>query len=140
MIGKGRVACPHDKDVRGQSVANPPFGAVENVFVAVPLGFCEHMQGTKDGLEKKQESACSQNPLSNVSKRYRYEWVFKKVNYTFESGGSYAIVGPNGSGKSTLMHVLSAYLSPTKGEVVHYLQQKKMLTNKTLLEQKIYTK
>ncbi|MEM1325554.1 MAG: ABC transporter ATP-binding protein [Bacteroidota bacterium] len=55
--------------------------------------------------------------LSKVSKRYRYEWIFKKINYTFESGQAYAITGPNGSGKSTLMRVLSGYLSATKGQV-----------------------
>lgn len=64
--------------------------------------------------------------LSNVSKRYRYEWVFKKINFTFESGEAYAITGPNGSGKSTLMRVLSAYLSPTKGTIQHYLATRKI--------------
>ncbi|MEL6719216.1 MAG: ABC transporter ATP-binding protein [Bacteroidota bacterium] len=57
--------------------------------------------------------------LSNLSKRYRYEWIFKNINYTFESGKCYAITGANGSGKSTFMRILAAYLSPTKGKVVH---------------------
>lgn len=55
--------------------------------------------------------------LDNISKRYRFEWVFKKIDYTFKSGHRYAITGPNGSGKSTLMRVLSGYLSPTKGSI-----------------------
>jgi ABC-type multidrug transport system ATPase subunit len=55
--------------------------------------------------------------LSKVSKRYRYEWIFKNMDYQFVSGKAYAITGPNGSGKSTLMRVLSGYLSPTKGEI-----------------------
>lgn len=60
--------------------------------------------------------------LSKLSKRYRYEWIFKDLNYTFESGKCYAITGANGSGKSTLMRILSAYLSATKGEIIHQHQ------------------
>jgi len=55
--------------------------------------------------------------LTNVSKRYRYEWIYKKISYTFEKGENYAILGPNGSGKSTLLKVLSGHLSPTKGQI-----------------------
>lgn len=55
--------------------------------------------------------------LSSIGKRYRLEWIFKNVNYVFQSKEAYAIVGPNGSGKSTLMRLLSGYLSPTKGTV-----------------------
>lgn len=56
--------------------------------------------------------------LDNVSKRYRFEWIIKKLSYDFELGNAYAILGPNGSGKSTLMRMLSGYLSPSKGKVV----------------------
>jgi ABC-type multidrug transport system ATPase subunit len=59
--------------------------------------------------------------LENVGKRYRYEWIFKNVNHTFESGVAYAILGPNGVGKSTLMKILSGYLSPSKG-AIHFLE------------------
>ncbi|MEN0048782.1 MAG: ABC transporter ATP-binding protein [Bacteroidota bacterium] len=62
--------------------------------------------------------------LSKLSKRYRYEWIFNNLNYTFESGKCYAITGANGSGKSTLMRILSAYLSPTKGKIIHAYQDK----------------
>ncbi|MCC6724863.1 MAG: ABC transporter ATP-binding protein [Saprospiraceae bacterium] len=54
--------------------------------------------------------------LEQVSKRYRYEWIFKGVDYQFVAGSRTAITGPNGSGKSTLMKVLSGHLSPTKGQ------------------------
>ena len=53
----------------------------------------------------------------NIGKRYRYEWIFRGVNFTFETGKKYAILGPNGSGKSTLLKVISGHLTPSKGNV-----------------------
>jgi len=55
--------------------------------------------------------------LTNVSKRYNYDWIFRHVDYTFESGKHYAITGPNGSGKSTLLKVLSGHLTPSEGTI-----------------------
>ncbi len=59
--------------------------------------------------------------LEQLGKRYRYEWIFKNLNYTFKEGESYAIHGHNGSGKSTLLQILSGYLSPSKGKI-HFIQ------------------
>jgi ABC-type multidrug transport system ATPase subunit len=55
--------------------------------------------------------------IEKISKRYRFDWIFKNVTYTFESGQRYALLGPNGSGKSTLLKVLSGHLSPSKGTI-----------------------
>jgi ABC-2 type transport system ATP-binding protein len=55
--------------------------------------------------------------LDEAGKRYRSEWVFRKVTATFESPHRYAITGPNGAGKSTLMRLLAGHLSPSKGKV-----------------------
>lgn len=55
--------------------------------------------------------------LEHVGKRYRTEWIFRKVNYSFQSPGRYAILGYNGSGKSTLLKVLSGHLTPSKGRI-----------------------
>ncbi len=55
--------------------------------------------------------------LHQVSKRYRYDWIFKGIDFSFRQGGHYALTGPNGSGKSTLMKVLSGHLSPSKGRL-----------------------
>ena len=55
--------------------------------------------------------------LSRIAKRYRYEWIFRDLDYHFQPGGTYAILGPNGSGKSTLMRLLSGHLSPSKGTI-----------------------
>ena len=60
--------------------------------------------------------------LSQIAKRYRYEWIFRNLDYHFQSGETYAILGPNGSGKSTLMRLLSGHLSPSKG-TIHFAQK-----------------
>jgi ABC-type multidrug transport system ATPase subunit len=55
--------------------------------------------------------------LLNVGKRYNREWIFRRFNYTFNSGKSYAITGANGSGKSTLLQVISGALMHNEGTV-----------------------
>ncbi len=55
--------------------------------------------------------------LSNTSKRFNREWIFRKCNYTFHSGKSYAITGPNGSGKSTLLQVIAGATLHNEGNV-----------------------
>lgn len=53
----------------------------------------------------------------NLGKRFNREWIFKKLNYTFEQGAYYAITGPNGSGKSTLMQVLWGQVPQSQGQL-----------------------
>src|ERR1700743_1711819 len=55
--------------------------------------------------------------LQNIGRRFNRDWIFRGVDYTFNSGGSYAILGPNGSGKSTLFQVLNTSLSPSVGTI-----------------------
>ena len=55
--------------------------------------------------------------LSDVAKRYRREWILRKINLDLQEGGRYGIKGPNGSGKSTLLKMLSGHLTPTKGSI-----------------------
>ena len=55
--------------------------------------------------------------LRNLGKRFRFDWIFRNVDYTFQRQKSYALSGPNGSGKSTFLKVLSGHLSPTKGSI-----------------------
>lgn len=63
--------------------------------------------------------------LEDVGKRFRYEWIFRNLSMTFESGKTYALLGSNGSGKSTLMKILSGHLSPSAGKISFYLSEKK---------------
>ncbi len=55
--------------------------------------------------------------LQKLGKRYRFEWVFRGLDYNFLPQSSYALVGHNGSGKSTLLQILSGYLSPSIGKI-----------------------
>lgn len=55
--------------------------------------------------------------LHNTGKRYRYDWIFRRLDYQFSSGNAYAVTGPNGAGKSTLLRVLSGFLTPSEGTV-----------------------
>ena len=66
--------------------------------------------------------------LENISKRYGFEWIFKKINHQFEAGRQYAVVGPNGSGKSTLLKIISGGLVPTSG-IIHYSIKHKRATD-----------
>lgn len=65
--------------------------------------------------------------LENVGRRFNREWIFKKINYTFIKGESYAVLGINGSGKSTLLQVLCGILSPSEGRVTFKNNDEKVI-------------
>jgi ABC-type multidrug transport system ATPase subunit len=69
-----------------------------------------------DNTIKKQSISIR---LTDLSKRFNREWIFKNINYQFNSGQFYAITGPNGSGKSTLMQVLSGLVPPSSGKIMY---------------------
>jgi ABC-type multidrug transport system ATPase subunit len=58
-----------------------------------------------------------------IGKKYRKEWIFRRVNLTLSSGNSYTFVGPNGSGKSTLLQLLAGSLPSTEGELTYTLNE-----------------
>ncbi len=60
--------------------------------------------------------------MSDIGKRYGYEWIFRGINFNFVSGQKYAILGPNGSGKSTLLQIIAGSLSPSVGKIRYCLQ------------------
>ena len=61
-----------------------------------------------------------------IGKKYRKEWIFRRVNLTLTAGSSYTFVGPNGSGKSTLLQLLAGSLPATEGQL-SYAHQNKVL-------------
>jgi len=62
--------------------------------------------------------------LENIGRRFNRDWIFRGVDYTFNSGKIYAILGPNGSGKSTLLHVLNGSLGPSTGKICFFYDEK----------------
>jgi ABC-type multidrug transport system ATPase subunit len=62
--------------------------------------------------------------LSDAGKRFNRDWIFRHVNYTFETGTSYAITGPNGSGKSTLLLALSGSMMLNEGKIEYRIRNK----------------
>lgn len=61
-----------------------------------------------------------------IGKKYRKEWIFRRVELTLTAGTSYTFVGPNGSGKSTLLQLLAGSLPATEGTLT-YSRNGKML-------------
>lgn len=54
-----------------------------------------------------------------LGKKYRNEWIFRRLNLTLSTGASYTFVGPNGSGKSTLLQLLAGSLPSTEGKLLY---------------------
>jgi len=57
--------------------------------------------------------------LTDAGKRFNRDWIFRHVNYTFETGRSYAITGPNGSGKSTLLQAIAGSMNVSQGSLIY---------------------
>ena len=55
--------------------------------------------------------------LQNAGKRFNRDWIFRKLNFTFESGQCYAVTGPNGSGKSTLLQAVAGAINIAEGRI-----------------------
>jgi ABC-type multidrug transport system ATPase subunit len=72
--------------------------------------------------------------LSNLGKRYNYEWIFRNLTYTLESGTSYAILGHNGSGKSTLLTVIAGHNLHSEGEITYLMDGKAVAPDKAYRE------
>jgi ABC-type multidrug transport system ATPase subunit len=68
--------------------------------------------------------------LKQLGKRYKFEWIFRNLDFDFQNGKAYAILGANGSGKSTLLKVLSGHASHSKGTIDFYNQNEKIAIDK----------
>lgn len=73
--------------------------------------------------------------LSNIGKRYNYEWIFRKVDYQFTSKNNYVILGANGSGKSTLLQVIAGNLIPSEGKIEYRNAESKIIAEEDIFKQ-----
>jgi len=64
---------------------------------------------------QKNISILTKIALNDTGKRFNRDWIFRHVNYHFETGRSYAITGPNGSGKSTLLQAIAGSMNLSEG-------------------------
>ena len=72
----------------------------------------------------------------NIGKKFRNEWIFRKVNFELSSGNSYTFTGANGSGKSTLLQVLAGFIPANEGVISYQLPvvSKQLQTNTSYLD------
>jgi len=68
--------------------------------------------------------------LENLVKYFGRRIVFSEMNYSFTSGNAYGISGPNGAGKSTLVKIIANIISPTRGKVIHKLNDNVLIPEK----------
>jgi ABC-type multidrug transport system ATPase subunit len=71
--------------------------------------------------------------LTNLGKRFNRDWIFRKLNYSFDHNKHYAITGPNGSGKSTLLQIISGSSISNEG-AVHYEESDKTISNENIFQ------
>ncbi|MBC8151332.1 MAG: ATP-binding cassette domain-containing protein [Bacteroidetes bacterium] len=57
-----------------------------------------------------------------LGKKYRREWIFRRVDLVLSAGTSYTFIGPNGSGKSTLLQLLAGSLPASEGTLTYSRQ------------------
>ncbi len=69
----------------------------------------------------------------SLSKRFKAEWIFKDLDYTFEQGKAYALTGANGSGKSTLLQILAGSQLPSSG-LITYSNQGKVIAHEDIFK------
>src|SRR6059058_1265319 len=62
--------------------------------------------------------------LSGAGKRFNREWIFRRVDISFQPGSAYAITGPNGSGKSTFLQCLAGMMELSEGSLSYELEGK----------------
>jgi ABC-2 type transport system ATP-binding protein len=55
--------------------------------------------------------------FKNVNKTYKDVTAVKDVSFSLEENKIYGLLGRNGAGKTTIMHMLTAQLFPTGGEI-----------------------
>jgi ABC-type multidrug transport system ATPase subunit len=62
--------------------------------------------------------------LTKLGKRFNRDWIFRNLDFQFDSGKHYAITGPNGSGKSTLLQIISGSSIYNEGNITYFENEK----------------
>jgi ABC-type multidrug transport system ATPase subunit len=68
--------------------------------------------------------------LSEISKRFQRNWIFRNVSYEFSGPGAYAVLGSNGSGKSTLLRIIAGMQTASTGKVNYQHDNSSLELNK----------
>lgn len=64
--------------------------------------------------------------IKNLSKVFGRRIIFQNINYSIHSNFVLGVSGSNGSGKSTLVKIIAGVLSPTNGNVNHFVNGEKI--------------
>lgn len=67
--------------------------------------------------------------LQGIGKRFGRNWVLRDFTDTFHGGESLGIKGRNGSGKSTLLRILCGQLTPSRGAMKMFLDEREIKTD-----------
>ena len=62
--------------------------------------------------------------LTKLGKRFNRDWIFRNLDFQFDSCKHYAITGPNGSGKSTLLQIISGSSIYNEGNISYFENEK----------------
>jgi branched-chain amino acid transport system ATP-binding protein len=54
----------------------------------------------------------------NISKNFGGLQAISEISFNICRGEIFSVIGPNGAGKTTLFNLITAFLSPTKGEIL----------------------
>lgn len=57
--------------------------------------------------------------MEDVSFSYKTEKIIEQIDFTFEQGGTYALLGRSGIGKSTLLSLLKGFVQPDTGRILY---------------------
>ncbi|MCK9279757.1 MAG: ABC transporter ATP-binding protein [Melioribacteraceae bacterium] len=68
--------------------------------------------------------------IESLRKVFGRRLIFDGINIELNSGLVYGVSGPNGSGKSTFVKLISGLISPTKGKVIHSLDELDIIEEK----------
>lgn len=72
--------------------------------------------------------------LTDLGKRFNYDWVFRHINYQFEKNIVYAITGSNGTGKSTFLQIIAGAVFHNEGIINSTDQQGNKIADESIFQ------